>query len=114
YEPSTGHWRAGAGGGRRHRRTEASVALRLGGPSPRLIAVLTVVIASGLQARGERQRPPRLGVAAEQLQAPAQAEKREVVRRRPVHDRLELRRRLLVALGSEQRPAPRLPDRGLL
>ena len=56
----------------------------------------------------------RLVVAAEQLQRAAEAEQREVVGRRAVDDRLELGRRLLVALRAEQRAAERLADRRLV
>src|SRR5579875_2145869 len=91
-----------------------SVPVRLGRPGTRPVAVHPVVPAARLQARRERERAPRLGVAAEQLQAPPQAEEREVVRRRAVDDRLELGGRLLVAPGAEQRAAERLADRRLV
>src|SRR5579875_4142828 len=95
-------------------RSAASVATAAGGAGARLVPILAIVPPAGLQARRQRERAPRLGVAAEQLQAPPQAEQRVVVRRRPVDDRLELGGRLLVAPGAEQRAAERLADRRLV
>ena len=79
-----------------------------------VIAVEAVVAAGRLQARRERERLAGLGVAAEQLQAAAEAEQGVVVRRRAVDDRLELGGRLLVALRVKQGSTERLADRRLV
>src|SRR5919201_5056836 len=85
-----------------------------GSAAARVMQVLAVVGALGTQARGQREGLARLGVTALQLQRAAEAEQREVVRRRPLDDRLELGGRLAVAAREEQRAAQRLADRRLL
>src|SRR3954454_8663549 len=85
-----------------------------GRPAPAQVQVLAVVPAVGTKKRRLGERGALLGVAAHQLQRPAQAEERVVVRRRVVVDRLELLGRLAVAARAEERPAERLPDRGFV
>src|SRR5262245_36511579 len=87
---------------------------RLRRAPPRLVAVLAVVAAVRPEVRREREWAARLGVAAHQLQGPAQAEERVVVRRRALDDLAELFGGLAVATRAEQRPAERLADGGLV
>src|SRR5579884_3275970 len=53
-------------------------------------------------------------MAPQHLQRAAEAEQREIVGRRAVDHRLELGRRLLVALGAEESASERLADRCLI
>src|SRR5215207_1709989 len=85
-----------------------------GRAAARLAEVLAVVGALRTQARRQRQRLARLGVATLQLQRAAEAEEREVVGRRALDDRLELGGGLAVAAREEQRAAERLADRVLV
>src|SRR5579884_1005395 len=91
-----------------------SAAARRRRAGPRAVAIDAVVAASGLQAGGKREGLAGLRVTTEHLQRAAQAEQREVVGRSAIDHRLELGRRLLVALGAEQRAPERLADRGLV
>ena len=80
----------------------------------RTLTIQPVIAPFRAQLRGQREWLSGLLVAAQLHQRTAQAEQREVVRRGPLDDRLELRPGALVLRRAEVRAAERLADRGLV